>query len=126
MRSSRPSHFRLGLVLTVGCFLMPSMRLAAKMSPEAQNYNNACMRETSANNAIRTADRTIYTCWGSVAQTFFEYLVSANTKETVERQDAGTYFFREIPETGRCWHKVAIADEVSVYGCSINVFKAAN
>jgi hypothetical protein len=63
---------------------------------------------------------------GSVAQNFFEYLVSANTKETVDRQNTGTYIFREIPETGRCWHKIQISDEVSIYGCSIDVLKAAN
>jgi hypothetical protein len=106
--------------------MMPAMRLEAKLSPEAQGFNNACMRETSASNEIRTADRTIYTCWGSVAQSYFDYLVSANTRETVDRQETGTYIFREIPETGRCWHKIAIADEVSIYGCSINVFKSAN
>jgi hypothetical protein len=106
--------------------MAPSMRLEAKMSPEAQGFSNACMRETSASNEIRTTDRTIYTCWGSVAQSYFDYLVSANAKETVDRQETGTYIFREIPETGRCWHKIAIADEVSIYGCSIDVFKAAN
>jgi hypothetical protein len=106
--------------------MTPAMRLEAKMSPEAQSFSNACMRETSASNEIRTADRTIYTCGGSVAQSYFEYLVSANAKEIVDRQETGTYIFREIPETGRCWHKIAIADEVSIYGCSINVFKAAN
>jgi hypothetical protein len=61
-----------------------------------------------------------------VAQSYFEYLVSANAKEIVDRQETGTYIFREIPETGRCWHKIAIADDVSIYGCSIDVFKAAN
>ena len=127
MRSLRSRHFRHAFVLAVGCiFMAPSMPLEAKMAAEAQTYNNACMRETSTNNAIRTADRTIYTCWGSVAQSFFEYLVTANTKETVERQDAGTYIFREMPETGRCWHKIQISDEVSIYGCSINVLKSAN
>jgi hypothetical protein len=127
----RPLSYRLArrflMLAGLSSILMaPSMRLDAKMSPEAQGFNNACMRETSASNEIRTADRTIYTCWGSVAQNYFEYLVSANAKESVDRQETGTYIFRDIPETGRCWHKIAIADEVSVYGCSINVFKAAN
>ncbi|MBV9516812.1 MAG: hypothetical protein JO068_01725 [Hyphomicrobiales bacterium] len=102
------------------------LRLEAKMSPEAESYNNACIREASENNAIRTADHTILTCWGSVAENFFDYLVSSNAKETVDKQNTGTYIFREIPETGRCWHKIQIADEVSIYGCAINVFKAVN
>ena len=127
----RPSSHRLPrhLLMLAGLssvFMAPSMRLEARMTPEAQSFNNACMRETSASNAIRTADRTIYTCWGSTAQSFFEYLVWENTKETVDKQNTGTYIFREIPEIGRCWHKIQIADEVSLYGCSINVFKAAN
>jgi len=127
MRPS-PRLFRKMLLLGGVSFLLVSaqMRLEAKMSPEAESYNNACMRESSANNAIRTADHTIYTCWGSTAQTFFDYLVSSNAKETVDKQNTGTYIFREIPETGRCWHKIQPADDVSMYGCSINVFKTVN
>ncbi len=123
--SRRPARHMLALAGLGAILIAPSMPLEAKISPEAQGFTNACMRETSASNEIRTADRTIFTCWGSVAQNYFDYLVSTNAKEVVERQETGTYIFREIPETGRCWHKIAIADEVSVYGCSINVFKAA-
>jgi hypothetical protein len=127
----RPLRHRLArhILILAGLSLIlmaASMRLEARMSPEAQSFNNECIRETSASNAIRTADRTIYTCWGSVAQSYFDYLVSANAKETVDRQSTGTYTFREIPETGRCWHKIAVADEVSAYGCAIDVFKSAN
>ncbi|MBV9569360.1 MAG: hypothetical protein JO172_14615 [Hyphomicrobiales bacterium] len=126
----RLSYRRSRQMLTLAgltCILAAApMRLEAKMSPETQSHHNACMREASANNAIRTADHTIYTCWGSVAENFFDYLVSSNTKETVDKQNTGTYIFREIPETGRCWHKIQIADEISIYGCSINVSKGVN
>jgi hypothetical protein len=102
-------------------------RPQAKMQPEASGYYNACVREaSSSSNQIKTADHVIYTCWGSVAQSYFDYLVSADAKETVNKERTGTYIFREIPEAGRCWHKIQVADEVSVYGCAINVFKASS
>jgi hypothetical protein len=99
----------------------------AKIAPESQEHYNACIKDASASsNEIRTAGHVIYTCWGSVAESYFDYLASTAAKETTDRQRTGTYIFREIPEAGRCWHKIQIADGVSAYGCSINVDKASN
>jgi hypothetical protein len=121
---------RLGLLFApaLSCILGAAPAGAnATIRPEALGYYNACMRDASASsNAIQTVGRTVYTCWGSVAESYFDYLVSTDAKEIVDRQRTGTYIFREIPEAGRCWHKIQTADGVSAYGCSLNVTKALN
>jgi hypothetical protein len=64
-----------------------------------------------------------------VAQNLFEYLVSTNAAQTVDKQRTGTYIFRAIPQpqSGRCWNKLENADgiQTSTFGCSISVAKLA-
>jgi len=97
-------------------------------SPEAKRFYDTCIRSTSINNVIKTSDHDIYTCSGAAAQSYFDYLVSKNAVQVVDKQPTGTYFFREIPQSGRCWNKIENAyDPPTVsYGCSINVARTAN
>jgi hypothetical protein len=125
------SAFRLGLL----CAAALSCGLAAAaigaqptIAPEEQGFHKACMdNATSTHNIIQTGDRLIYSCWGSPAQTYFDFLVSKNAPLSVDKQPTGTYYFREIPQAGRCWNKVEHVDGVETdwFGCSINVAKGA-
>jgi hypothetical protein len=126
------SAFRLSLlgVPALSCSLVVAATLAAQpaVSPEVQGLYKACMdNATSTHNIIQTGDRLIYACGGGPAQNYFEYLVSKNSPQSVDKQPTGTYYFREIPEAGRCWNKVEHVDgvETSYFGCSINVAKGA-
>jgi hypothetical protein len=96
--------------------------------PEAQGFHKACVGDGSNDrNAIQTVDHTIYTCQGSAAQNYFDYLVSKNALQTIDKQRTGTYIFRAIPQVGRCWEKTENIDGVatSTFGCSINIAKQA-
>jgi hypothetical protein len=121
---------RLGMLFlpAVSCILAAAPAGAQpKIGPEALGYHNACLKDASTSSStIKTVGHIVYTCWGSVAQSYFDYLVSTDAKQTVDKQRTGTYIFREIPEAGRCWHKIQNADDVSVYGCSISVGTASN
>ena len=89
---------------------------------EALGYHKACISQASSSSSIiKSGGRSIYTCGGSVAQTYFDYLVSINAAQTIDKQRTGTYIFREIPQEGRCWHKIHEIDSISIYGCSISV-----
>jgi hypothetical protein len=85
---------------------------------------SGCISEaTSRHSIILTADKSIYSCFGAAAQIYFNYLVSKNATQTVDKQRTATYIFREIPKIGRCWTKIENVDgvETATYGCSINV-----
>jgi hypothetical protein len=125
------SALRLGLlcVPALSCSLAAAQVTApAALPAEAQGFNKACMdNASSTHNVIQTGDRLIYSCGGASAQSYFEYLVSKNTTQTVDKQPTGTYYFREIPQSGRCWNKIEHVDgvETSWFGCSINVAKSS-
>jgi hypothetical protein len=123
---------RLGIrwVPALSCILAAAPA-GAQVVPDAQALYKACMSDAAnGQNAIQTGDRKIYTCWGSVAQNYFDYLVSKNATQTIDKQRTGTYIFRAIPQpqAGRCWNKIQSADGIpsSTFGCSINVSKLAN
>jgi hypothetical protein len=131
MRSQMSAAIRLGLL----CVPALSCSLAAApvvgqpaITAEAQSYGKACMdNASSTHNVIQTGDRLIYSCWGTSAQNYYDFLVSKNAPESVDKQPTGTYIFREIPQTGRCWNKVEHVDgiETNWFGCSINVAKSS-
>ncbi len=109
------------------CLLLAAVPIRAQVvaPPDAPEYYSACINEASSrHNVILTAGKSIYSCFGAAAQNYFDYLVSKNTPETVDKQRTGTYIFREIPKVGRCWTKVEHGEDgvaTSTYGCSINV-----
>jgi hypothetical protein len=115
----------------LACALATSASGAQVGAPsDEQGLYKACVGDPSnGRNAIQTVDHTIYTCGGSVAQNFFEYLVSSNAAQTVDKQRTGTYIFRAIPQpqSGRCWNKIENVDgiQTSSFGCSISVAKLA-
>jgi hypothetical protein len=96
-----------------------------EMKPEAQKVYKACVGAANTHNLIQTSAGTIYTCFGEVAQEYYEYLVSVNAEQTIDKQRTGTYIFRAIPQIGRCWNKVTNIDNVttSEYGCSLTLAK---
>jgi hypothetical protein len=107
-----------------------SARAQAGAPSDAHGLYKACIGDPlNGHDTIQTVDQTIYTCGGSVAQNFFEYLVSTNAAQTVDKQRTGTYIFRAIPQpqSGRCWNKLENADgiQTSTFGCSISVVKLA-
>jgi hypothetical protein len=102
---------------------------AAVEIPDAQAYAKACVDDTSASKSmVQTKDYTIYTCWGAIAQRFFDYLETTKAPQTMDKQRTGTYVFRTVPQGGRCWNKTENSGDVptSVFGCSINVTRPKN
>jgi hypothetical protein len=124
------SAIRLGLLClaALSCSLAAAQVGQAPTNTEIQGLGKACMENASGtHNVIQTGDRLIYSCWGSSAQAYYEFLVSQNAPQCVDKQPTGTYIFREIPQGGRCWNKVEHVDGVETdwFGCSINVAKGA-
>ncbi|SDR43474.1 hypothetical protein SAMN05519103_03058 [Rhizobiales bacterium GAS113] len=125
-------RFRLGILClpALSCILaVAPVGAQVESRPEASGYYNACLKEaTSANNVMQSGGRSIYTCWGSAAQSYFDYLVSTNAVENIDKQRTGTYVFRAIPQLGRCWNKIQAVEGISSssYGCSLNVAKVPN
>ena len=124
------SAIRLGLLCmpALSCSLAAAQVGQPPVTAEVQGLNKACMENASGtHNLIQTGDRTIYSCWGISAQTYYDFLVSQNAPQTVDKQPTGTYIFREIPQGGRCWNKVEHVDgvETNWFGCSISVAKGA-
>jgi hypothetical protein len=121
---------RLGMLClpTLGCLLVTaSVSAQLQDSPDAKKHYDACLTSTSSNNVIKTSDHSIYTCSGYVAQSYYDFLVSNNAVQVVDKQPTGTYYFREIPQSGRCWNKIENAYDppTSSYGCSLNVANTA-
>jgi hypothetical protein len=120
-------NVRLGILLgpALSCILTAAPAGAqVEIQPEALAYHKACLNDASSSKSvIQTGGRFVYTCWGSVAESYFDYLVSKNAAQTLDRQRTGTYTFRAIPQLGRCWHKTNNADNTSVFGCAISLAK---
>jgi len=133
MRALVNRSVRLGALCAgaLACALAVTSASAQAGAPsDGQGLYKACVGDPSnSHNAIQTVDHTIYTCGGSVAQNFFDFLVLTNAAQTVDKQRTGTYIFRAIPQpqSGRCWNKIENVDGIatSSFGCSISVAKLA-
>src|SRR5262245_59120151 len=106
-----PTHSRmLGMkrrIMRAGLRLDPAVGLVlaalsgsarSAVPADAPEYYNGCISEASSrHNVIQTTGKSIYSCFGTVAQNYYEYLVSKNAPQVIDKQRTGTYYFREIP-----------------------------
>ena len=132
--TSKSCLVRLGMLRVLGMLCVPAFCAMSSATPagaqtaDVGSLHNTCLRDaTTSKNIIQTTTHRVFTCWGAVAQNYFDYLESSNAPLSEDKQPTGTYVFRAMPkEAGRCWHKTNTADGVSDFGCSINVAKTGN